>query len=231
MNSKRLVTTLLIATISGAGLSGCSAGSQAAPPAVPASVSVTTGPSASAPSAAGAASASATASPSKALTRQQLLNRPIPPRPAKPVMPKIARTNTTQGAEAFVKHYAATLDYAYRVGDWRALEGLGGTACDWCKERQADARARSAAGDKVLDPIHLITVSHSARFDSEGVLVYVMHQLTKNSRYTEKRVLKLQNDKAYRATFALNWKSGSWSITDTGQRWQKLSEVKVNHND
>lgn len=226
MNSPRAAVATMILGLSAGVLSGCSNSSQATSPVVPATATATVaaGGPAVTPGAKATPTVKATA---KALTRAQLMSRPIPPKPVKPVMPKIARTNTTQGAEAFVKHYFATLDYANRTGNWRLMDPLNNEMCEWCTSRREQVRKMALSGDRVLDPVHMISVKGSVRVHDSAVLVYTIHQPTKDSRFTENGKLQIETWDPYKATFAVLWNRGAWTVTGAGSRWQDVSEVHV----
>lgn len=52
------------------------------------------------------------------------------PTPTPPPLPAIATQDTPAGAQAFARHWLATLDYAYKTGDTKPFLALGG--CPSC---------------------------------------------------------------------------------------------------
>lgn len=49
-----------------------------------------------------------------------------------PVLPEVAKTETKEGLEAFVRYWYATLSYAYETGEIDALEAISEPACVSC---------------------------------------------------------------------------------------------------
>lgn len=49
-----------------------------------------------------------------------------------PVMPEVAKTETKEGLEAFVRYWYEVLDYAYETGDTESLAIISGPNCVFC---------------------------------------------------------------------------------------------------
>ncbi|MFB0837688.1 DUF6318 family protein [Arthrobacter sp. E44] len=63
-----------------------------------------------------------------------------------PVLPEVAKTETKEGAEAFMKHWFSVLSYAYETGDTAALSKLSKTECTFCQGLVADIEAAWGEG-------------------------------------------------------------------------------------
>ena len=124
------------------------------------------GPSSVSPSASATASHSATPTatpayvPASASGRAQ--NVPVP------VLPEVAKTETKEGLEAFVRYWYEVLDYAYETGDSQILGTLSEASCVFCsglREGVAEAWAegRWISGGKIETPAITATVGHGAQ--------------------------------------------------------------------
>ncbi|MGG5173902.1 DUF6318 family protein [Pseudarthrobacter sp. J1763] len=52
-----------------------------------------------------------------------------------PVLPAVGKTNTKEGAEAFVKYWFALLSYAYETGDTKPVAAVSGPNCAVCSRQ------------------------------------------------------------------------------------------------
>ncbi|MGG5171873.1 DUF6318 family protein [Pseudarthrobacter sp. J1738] len=106
------------------GLAGCNS---------PAPSPSSSGSSASSSSSATTASTTPTAAPTAtavykpATAKGKAQNVPLP------VLPAVGKTNTKEGAEAFVKYWFALLSYANETGDTTRLTKLSASTCQLCK--------------------------------------------------------------------------------------------------
>lgn len=80
-----------------------------------------------------------------------------------PVLPEVAKTETKEGLEAFVRHWYAVLDYAYETGDTTNLEKMSGTNCVFCSGltdgiKEAWLDGRWISGGKIETPAVTATV-------------------------------------------------------------------------
>lgn len=227
MTSLRAAVLTAVVGISGVGLSGCGKESSASAQGVPktrasaaASASVNTKAS---------SEASPAVPPPKTFTRQQLLDRPIPPKPKKPVLPAAARVNTTQGAAAFVKYYFQALDYGLRVGDAKLLIAASHPDCDKCAKRAKEVEKFKAMHVRVLDPTHMVTMHRSLRITSRIVLVHHYHDPARHVRIEDgKGPTYIKNDSRYKAEMAVIWERGQWRVLDAASAWETAEQVRAN---
>ncbi|ACL38981.1 conserved hypothetical protein [Pseudarthrobacter chlorophenolicus A6] len=102
-------------------LAGCSGGAPADPGTGSPSASESASPS---PSATPTPTPSAVYKPADATGPAQ--NVPVP------VLPEVAKTETKEGLEAFVRYWYQVLDYSYQTGDSTILQKISGPACVFC---------------------------------------------------------------------------------------------------
>ena len=138
-------------------LAGCAGGAPAEPgtssPAASESTSASTSPSPT-------PTPSAVYKPADASGPAQ--NVPVP------VLPEVAKTETKEGLEAFVRYWYEVLDYAYETGDSQILGTLSEASCVFCsglREGVAEAWAegRWISGGKIETPAITATVGHGAQ--------------------------------------------------------------------
>ena len=138
-------------------LTGCNSGST---PSGPDTTSPTTTESATpSPTPTPTLSATATYKPADASGRAQ--NVPVP------VLPEVAKTETKEGLEAFVRYWYEALNYAYETGDTQNLEQLSGPNCVFCTGlkdgvTEAWANGRWISGGKIETPTVSATIEPGA---------------------------------------------------------------------
>jgi hypothetical protein len=74
-----------------------------------------------------------------------------------PVLPEVAKTETKEGLEAFVRYWYAVLNYAYETGDTQPLQTISEPTCVFCTGlregvTEAWADARWISGGKIETP-------------------------------------------------------------------------------
>jgi Family of unknown function (DUF6318) len=134
-------------------LSGCNSGGSPGPGGTSSPVAAET-PTATA-SATPAPTPSAVYKPADASGPAQ--NVPVP------VLPEVAKAETKEGAEAFVRFWYETLSYAYETGQSQNLEKISGPGCIFCTGlrdgiSEAWSEGRWISGGKIETPAITATV-------------------------------------------------------------------------
>jgi hypothetical protein len=84
-----------------------------------------------------------------------------------PVLPEVAKTETKEGAEAFVRYWYESLSYSYETGDTKVLEKLSSPGCVFCSGlrdgiAEAWGEGRWISGGKIETPAITATVGAAA---------------------------------------------------------------------
>jgi Family of unknown function (DUF6318) len=127
-------------------LAGCAGGAPADPGTASPTATESTSPS---PSATPTPTTSAAYKPADASGPAQ--NVPVP------VLPDVAKTETKEGLEAFVRYWYATLNYAFETGKTEKLVEISGPSCVFCHGLQdgvaeAWSEGRWVSGGKIETP-------------------------------------------------------------------------------
>ena len=225
MTSLRAAALIAVVGMSSLGLSGCGKESSASAQGV---AKTPTSAAATASSAARTSTdATASATETGTMTRQQLLDRPIPAKPKKPVLPAAAKVNTTQGAAAFVKYYFESLDYGTRSGDSATILSASDPSCGFCKRRVNQVQKLKNLEHKFVDQMDMITIHRSLRINSHVVLVHSYHQVFLNTRHrVAKGSIQMDTSPKYTAEVALIWERGKWQVADVRNHWETAEAVR-----
>lgn len=143
-------------------LAGCAGGAPADPGAVS---STPTGSATSSPPSTPTTTPTAVYKPADASGPAQ--NVPVP------VLPEVAKTETKEGLEAFVRYWYATLNYAFETGKTERLMEISAPGCVFCKGlrdgvSEAWAEGRWVSGGKIETPA--ITVNMESGVEPHAVV-------------------------------------------------------------
>lgn len=135
---------------------------------------------------------------------------------AKPEMPAVAAKRTPEGAEAFVRHYIAALNFAWQAPEGSVLPPLYVPECSTCKGHQENAESLGKNGQRYRDaPFTLSRLRHvSSSGSEERVGALVRQRATAIIDGTGKDIEKIPKD-SFSLAFMLKWE-GKWVIFDIG---------------
>ncbi|MEW1807347.1 DUF6318 family protein [Pseudarthrobacter sp. NPDC080039] len=189
------------------GLTGCAGGA----PADPGSTSPpTTDGATSTPSATPTPTPSAVYKPADASGPAQ--NVPVP------VLPEVAKTETKEGAEAFVRFWYETLSFGYETGDTASLEKISGPGCVFCKGlrdgiAEAWSDGRWISGGKIQTPAITATIEPG----TEPFAVVQVIQSTIEIRKPDGTLLQKPTPATNTGSRAgITFGASGWTMTDLG---------------
>lgn len=137
--------------------------------------------------------------------------------PVKPKFPAAAKKHTPEGAEAFVRYYLESVNYAWAKPDPSALEGLGLSTCGSCANLQANAAEIKAEGAHLTGPAMRIDMVYHV-----GTAINLTNVITVISALKVERVnrvgevLNVTTPEELRRMFELTW-SGRWVVQALGE--------------
>lgn len=140
------------------------------------------------------------------------LNVPVP------VLPEVAKTETKEGAEAFVRFWYENLSFGYETGNTDALDKISGPACVFCAGlrdgiAEAWSEGRWISGGKIETPVVTATVEPGA---GPFVVVQVI-QSTIEIRNPDGSLLQKPTPATNTGSRAgLTFGSSGWTMTDLG---------------
>ncbi|MDQ0729281.1 DUF6318 family protein [Arthrobacter sp. B1I2] len=135
-----------------------------------------------------------------------------------PVLPEVAKTETKEGAEAFVRFWYETLSYAYETGKPQNLEKISGPGCVFCKGlrdgiNEAWSEGRWILGGKIETPAITATVETGA----ESYAVVQVIQSTIEIRKPDGTLLQNPTPATNTGSRAgLTFGSSGWVMSDLG---------------
>ncbi|MFI2566365.1 DUF6318 family protein [Paenarthrobacter sp. NPDC018779] len=217
------IRTIVMAVSAVLLLGGCQSGSTpsetsttTAPPTAGSSAPGSSSPGTPAPGTEGA-SAAGTPSPSGAYkpadATGKARNVPVP------VMPALAKENTKEGLEAFIRYWYAQLSYVDETGDMSGWLPLFAQECRLCLRLQESGedgyvKGRWLAGGQITVPV--IEVQWQASKDTQWSKVQVIQQAI--NYYNADGSVGRARDEASNDAFALiaRFTVSGWTVTDLG---------------
>lgn len=139
------------------------------------------------------------------------------PGPVEPTLPVAAQRDGKAGAEAFVEHYWATVNYAQETGDTRHLRSLGGPSCSLCTGGADWIDKVTESGGHVDGGRNTVRSTTGAKPPAAGGLWVVDAELSTDSARVRSNDPGLR--KRYPAAretfrFSLRFDEDQWLITD-----------------
>ncbi|BCW52058.1 DUF6318 family protein [Arthrobacter sp. StoSoilB13] len=197
-------------------LTGCQGGS---PPGKPSSETgpTTASPTSGASGSPSAAGSSATTAPSgvykPANAKGKAQNVPVP------VMPELAKENTKEGLEAFIRYWYAQLSYVDETGDMSSWLPLISRDCRLCIRLQESGedgytKGRWLAGGKISVPV--VEVQWGAENGGPWAKVQVVQEAINyyNADGTAGRASDEQSNDAF--AFFAKFADDKWTVVDLG---------------
>lgn len=135
-----------------------------------------------------------------------------------PVLPEVAKTETKEGAEAFVRFWYENLSFGYETGDTRNVERISGPECVFCTGlrdgiAEAWSEGRWISGGKIEIPAVTATVEQGA----EPYAVVQVIQSTIEIRNPDGTLLQKPTPATNSGSRAgLTFGSSGWMMTDLG---------------
>ncbi|XAS72683.1 DUF6318 family protein [Micrococcaceae bacterium Sec5.1] len=197
-------------------LSGCQGGSSPGSP--PSETrSTTASPTLGASSSGAASSPSPSTAPSgvykPADAKGKAQNVPVP------VMPELAKENTKEGLEAFIRYWYAQQNYAIETGDssdWKGLTARDCRACNRIQEGIDDSniKGRWLAGGKLNVPV--IELLWTEKADTQQAKVQVIQQ--RATYFNADGTTGRPPEEATNSAFGLfaSFGPAGWTVTDLG---------------
>ncbi|UKA72096.1 DUF6318 family protein [Arthrobacter sp. FW306-06-A] len=135
-----------------------------------------------------------------------------------PVLPEVAKTETKEGAEAFVRFWYENLSFGYETGDTTHLEKISAPGCVFCNGlrdgiAEAWANGRWIAGGKIDTPV--ITVMMEPGSEPHAVVQVIQSQIeirTPDGALLQKPTPATNTGSRAGITFG----SSGWTMTDLG---------------
>jgi hypothetical protein len=134
------------------------------------------------------------------------------------VLPEVAKTETKEGAEAFVRFWYENLSFGYETGDTRNVERISGPECVFCTGlrdgiAEAWSEGRWISGGKIEIPAVTATVEQGA----EPYAVVQVIQSTIEIRNPDGTLLQKPTPATNSGSRAgLTFGSSGWMMTDLG---------------
>ena len=136
--------------------------------------------------------------------------------PVKPKFPAVAKKHTPEGAEAFVRYYLESVNYAWAKPDLTALPPLGESDCESCVNLQETAKSiHTARAWLTGPPLTVKQVNHLVTVAGESLVTSVMQQEPVSRFRPDGSLLSTSTGEELRRTFSLVWASG-WHVQDIG---------------
>ena len=134
--------------------------------------------------------------------------------PPVPREPTAARSQTPEGATAFVNHYVALLDRAYRVAESGGVAAYEGPECAQCRVQAAEIAALRAKGQRAGGTAYTVVVEppkvlRSTRYEVPVTLSRSAAPLVDRSGAT---VGRLRASTA-RLSVVLDWTGMGWQLS------------------
>lgn len=135
-----------------------------------------------------------------------------------PVMPEVAKTETKEGAEAFVRYWYEYLSYGYETGDTGNLEKMSNPSCVFCTSlrdgiAEAWSEGRWISGGQIETPVV------TATFES-GVEPYAVVQVIQSTieiRNPDGTLLQKPTPATNTGSRAsMTFSTSGWTMTDLG---------------
>jgi hypothetical protein len=134
------------------------------------------------------------------------------------VLPEVAKTETKEGAEAFVRYWYESLNFGYETGGTESLERISAPSCVFCTGlkdgiKEAWSEGRWISGGKIETPVVTATVEPGA----EPYVVVQVIQSTIEIRNPDGTLLQKPTPATNTGSRAgITFGSSGWSMTDLG---------------
>ncbi|UTT71468.1 DUF6318 family protein [Arthrobacter sp. DNA4] len=135
-----------------------------------------------------------------------------------PVLPEVAKTETKEGAEAFVRFWYENLSFGYETGHTETLEKISGPGCVFCTGlrdgiAEAWSEGRWITGGQIETPVITATVEPGA----EPYVVVQVIQSTIEIRNPDGTLLQKPTPATNTGSRAgVTFGSSGWTLTDLG---------------
>lgn len=135
-----------------------------------------------------------------------------------PVLPEVAKTETKEGAEAFVRFWYENLSFGYETGNTETLEKISGPGCVFCTGlrdgiAEAWSEGRWITGGKIETPVVTATFETGA----EPYVVVQVIQSTIEIRNPDGTLLQKPTPATNTGSRAsVTFGSSGWALTDLG---------------
>ena len=135
-----------------------------------------------------------------------------------PVLPEVAKTETKEGAEAFVRFWYENLSFGYETGNTETLDKISDPACVFCTGlrdgiAEAWSQGRWISGGKIETPVVTATVEPGA---GPFVVVQVIQSVIE-IRNPDGSLLQKPTPATNTGSRAgLSFGSSGWTMTDLG---------------
>lgn len=135
-----------------------------------------------------------------------------------PVLPEVAKTETKEGLEAFVRYWYEVLDYSYETGDSTVLKNVSQPSCVFCSSlrdgiAEAWSDGRWISGGNITTPAVTATMEPSG--DSYAVVQVIQEIIEiRNADGSLHQAPTPATNTGSRA--AANFGPSGWVLTDLG---------------
>jgi len=135
-----------------------------------------------------------------------------------PVLPEVAKTETKEGLEAFVRYWFEQLNYAYQTGDVSGLDAVTSPNCAYCSKLSASLTTnyegdRWLAGGNITTPVSTTSFERS----SDGNFQVILQVLQTPVSYYEAggKEFRTASDGSNTGNVLLaNFVNGAWRVND-----------------